>query len=309
MRLVKALVVVALVISLATNGIMYLKWSGKRPIFSVNGEGVSKRDFTNWLEMRNGQQLKADLVQQMIIEQAARKQGVYPSDKEVEEEYENQRDTSYAIARQVEQKPWLVDEYKRNIRLTFARVRLLTKGIPVTPEQIAAEYNSHPAAFDTPSKAHVQFAAVLDASQSEQIKALMAKKVEPTVIQTSLKGSVVFLGYNYKLEMVQRPGNEPVFSMQKDEVKVVPAPPDLARQGVKAIVLRMLDTEPGKKADLNDPKTKERITWQVAMRQAKPWQEYLATLWADTNFWSDNPDDKRVVEAFFFPDKARSAQR
>ena len=58
----------------------------------------------------------------------------------------------------------------------------------------------------------------------------------------------------------------------------------------------MIKVEPGKKADLNDPKTKERLTQAVAMKRAKNPQEYMQTLWSNAEFRSEDPRDKESIQ-------------
>ncbi len=310
MRFLRVLIVVALIVSLFGNFVMYMKWSGKRPIFSVNGQGVSKRDLDNYLEVLVGPSIKAKFVQNMLIEQEAKKQGVLPDAKEVEEAINEQKETNWQFAREIQMKPWMLDEAKNNQQRALAQVRLLTKGIEVRPEQIQEEYRAHPERYDTPNKAVTQFAAILDPSRATDIKELLEKPVDPPVIMRQMPKAAAFLGNDYKLTITQAYGtkqNQVIFSMKPNQVKIIPADASWQRIGAKALVVRVLKFIPGHKADLNDPKTKERISLAVAARSAKPWQEYLAKLWADTKFECEDPNDRKIVEALFFPDRMQTA--
>lgn len=308
MRFARVLIVVVLIVSLFGNFVMYMKWSGKRPIFTVNGQPVSKRDFQNYVEMRAGPQAKVDMVQELLVRQAAQKEGVTPSDKEINDLIDEQKEKDWQFAQQLATKPGALMDANRMIFMGLAKQRLLTKGITVTPEQIQEEYKSHPFAYDAPNKARVELAVILDGSRTNDVKELLQKPVNPTVIMQQLsRKAVVFLGDQNKLTITQPFGtqqNAAIFKMKPNDVIVLPPDPGLARQGAKAMVIRMIEITPGHKADLNDPKTKEKITTQVALRSAKPWQEYLSKLWADANFQSEDPSDKKMIERAWFPDRA-----
>lgn len=308
MRLARALIVVILIVSLFANFVMYVKWSGKRPIFSVNGKGVSKRDFDNFIEDRVGPQYKVDLVREMMIEQAAEKEGVLPSDAEVKDLLDEDRQSDWLFDFKAQQQPWQVIDAQRQLKLNLALKRLLTKGIQVLPEQIQEEYNRQPSAYDEPNKAQVQLAAVLDPSQTQNVKDLLDKQISPTVIMRQLTPKVVvFLGDDYKLVLKQPYGtkvNSEIFSMKPNQVKDIPPDQSLASVGAKRVVVRLIQITPGHKADLNDPKVKEKISTNVAMQRAVPVSEMLSKLWADANFTSEDPNDKRMIERVLFPQRA-----
>jgi hypothetical protein len=309
MRLIKVLAVVVAVVSLFGNFVMYMQSSGRRAIMSVNGEGVSKRDLDNYLELRVGPQVKAELVQQMLIDQEAKKLNVMPSDKELQDLFTDARDGNWQIAREIQQKPWLADDVKKKIRLQVEQNRLLTHDVPVTDEMRKDEYDRAPARYDTPTKAHTQCALILDPSITRDVVELLQRPVNPQVIMSQEKEKVVFIGYDNRLTVMQPLGdtkaNSAVMSMEPGQVKALP-PGEFARLGAKAVVVRMIDKTPGKKADLNDPKTKEALTLAVASQRSKPWQEYLASLWANTKFECEDANDRRIVEFSLFPERARA---
>jgi hypothetical protein len=310
MRLIKVLVVVVAVVSLFGNFVMIMKYSGRRPIMSVNGEPVSKRDLDNYLEQRVGPQVKAELVQQMLIDQEAKRLNVVPTDKEIEDAFVDMREVNWQMAREVAVKPWLADDYKKNIRLGLERSRILAHDVQVTDDMRRDEYDRSPMRYDTPNKAHTQFALVMNEQHLQDIKQLMEKGINPQVIMSDLKGSVVFIGYDNKVTLSQVLGdpnqNKDVFNMKPGDVRDF-MPGEFARLGAKRLVVRLIDKVPGKKADLSDPKTKETLTLAVALQRSKPWQEYLASLWANTKFDCEDANDKRYVELNLFPERARAS--
>jgi hypothetical protein len=312
MRFVRVIVVLALIGSLGLNVIAVTKWRSRRPILTVNGQSLTKKDIDDYLEQQAGPNVKAVLVQRILIEQEAKRLGVWPSDADVEEAYVALREANWQVARQIMNNPWQANETKANIRYNLAQQRILTKDVPVTEEEIKEEYNTNAARYDTPNKARVNLALVLNEGQFSDIKQLMQKKnppVSPSVIMQNYRGGVVFLGYDNIYTFGQALNNPKdnaiIFGMKPGDVKDFP-PQEFGRMGAKRIIVRMDKIEPGKKANMNDPKIKDRIRMAVAARRAKPWSEYLSGLWANVKFESENPDDKKNVEMLLFPERARA---
>ena len=121
----------------------------------------------------------------------------------------------------------------------------------------------------------------------------------------NFRGAVVFIGNENTFTFTQAYGttqNKAIFDMKPNQVLQVP-PGEFAKMGAKAIFVRLTKIEPGKKADLKDKKTKERIQLQVAAQRAKPWQEHLSKLWSSSKIDTENPQDKKYIETIFFPDR------
>ena len=312
MRFLRILVVVALIASLGLNFILYTKYRSGRAIFTVNGEGISRKDLDRQLEQERGPNVKAQFVERILVNQEAKRQGVVPTQQEVEDEFNLRRDMDWQFARRVDMNPWLAGEAKKQIHGELSKLRIMVKGVPVTPDEMQEEYRQTPARYDTPNKAKTNLAIVTDASVIGDIKQLLEKKdppVSPTVIMNQYRNKVTFLGHD-NINIFQQPfGNSKVnteiFKMQKNEVRQFPAG-EFARAGAKAILVRMQEKIPGKKADLNDPKTKEKLQIAIASRRWSPWQEKLVKLWDEASFTSEDPNDKRNIEMVLFPDRARA---
>lgn len=312
MRVLRVFVIVALLASLMMNFILYKKYYNGRAILSVNGQPYAERDLTNMLKAQAGFEVKGRVVERILVEQEAKKQGVYPTQKEVDDAYNDQKEMSWQFARQMEQRPWQINETKARIQQQLAQQRLLVKDTPVTPEEISTEYAARPMAYDTPNKAKGTLAVILDPTIIADVKQLLEKNppVSPDVIKQQYSTSkVVFLGDEGVFTFVQPFGNTKmngeIFGMKPGEVKQLP-PGELARQGAKALLVRLKEIVPGKKADLNDPKTKEKITTYLALQRGKPWQEKLQKLYFSADIWTDDPQDKRIIQAVLFPDRERA---
>lgn len=315
MRFVRVIVVLALIASIAMNIIMYTKWRGGRSIMTINKQPFTERDLTTFLKAQGGFSVKAVVAERMLVEQEAKKQNLLPTDKEVDDEYNAQKEANWQFARKMENEPWMVTEVKMRLRQQMAKNRLIAKDVALTDEDIKSEYNSRPNLYDTPNKAKATLAVIMDPTIAPQVKQMLEKEppVSPTVIiQEFSSRKVAFLGEDNVFTFIQPFGtnlNKEIFGMKPNEVKQLPPTPDLARMGARSLIIRVKEFLPGKKADLNDPRTKEKIKSVLAQQRGKPWQEILSGLWANADFWSEDPSDKKIVEMQLFPDRAREKGR
>lgn len=311
MRYITPILVIFLLVSLVANGVMYAKWRSHRAIFTVDGVGVSKLDLEGYLEQTFGPQFKMLMTRRILIHNEAKRKKVDPTDEEVTEQYNQQKELDYKFARQIEYNPWLADEQKRVIRETMEANLLRTKDIPVSEDEIKQEYAANPVNYDTPSKAHTETAIILDESVTNDVMKLMStpgKDISPSIIMDTYRKGVVFIGNNYILTLVQHAGlndNAPIFNMKPNEVKELPAEQNLAAQGAKKMIVKLKDIIPGKKADLNDKKTHDLIRMAVAAKRALPVQQVLGDLWANCKFESEDANDKRNIEMQMFPEHIR----
>lgn len=303
-----------LVVSVLANFVAFKKYRNTRPIFWVNGEGYTQKEFYGFLEGQAGPEVKAKIASRMAIEQEAKKQGIYPTDAEVKEVFDEQMELKWKFAQEMQRSPWKAEEAKNAIREGLCQQRLLVKDITTTPDELKEEYNQRPAAYDMPNKAHTEFAVVMDETLVDQIKLLMSKDnppVNPHEIMGQFPNKVFFLGDKYTYTWIQPFGNSQIqseiFSMKPGEVKVTNPSPQDATSGVKKILIRMNEIIPGHKSDPNDPKIKERINTQVALRRGKPWQEKFTELWGNTKFVSENANDERYINMVLFPNRTAAA--
>ena len=162
---------------------------------------------------------------------------------------------------------------------------------------------------------HANLVVLADLSKKAEVMEVLKKTpaVAPSAIMSQYP-KVFFIGNEYKYTF-QRPFqytgpynlkqlNDYVFAIKPGEVKEFPLTQDIKQLGGQAMIIKVLDVVPGHKADLNDPKTKEKIRQQVAVRSAKPWEETLRGLFSKMDFQSEKPEDKKNVENILFPRSA-----
>lgn len=310
MRLLRPLIVLVLILSLFANIVLWMNYRNQKTIFTLNGQSVTRADMDEYLEKQFGPTYKAMMAQRLLIDQEAHHKGVAPSETEINDEFTLKKELDWQFASRIATSPWLADESRQEIKQQLEQQKLLALDISVTEEEVREEYNAHPSLYDAPAKAHTEVAAVLNEIHLEDIRKLMERNDPPIGARTIMQmypREVIFIGDDDKFTFVQAYNtemNKDVFTMTPHEVKVM-QPGDLGQQGARKLVVKMLDIAPGKRADLNDNKTLNRIKMNVALRRTRPASELLSSLWAVAKFQSADQGDKAQIERMFFPEQNR----
>ena len=191
----KPFLIVALIISLGANAFMYQRYRNRRVYMTINNHPITQQDIYDRLIQNGGEAVKAQLTKSRLLDDEAEKQKVVPTDADIQEKFDQQREASWQFARQMTINPWLEVEAKNEIRQNLELIRLLTAKIPVTDDQIKEEYALQPAAFDTPNKAYCYLALIHDGSDNmDNIKQLMEKGIATASIEQNYPKDVTFLG-------------------------------------------------------------------------------------------------------------------
>ncbi len=147
----RILAVVA-VLSLIANVLLYLRYSTGRPLATVGGDVITKKQYQDQLEHQIGQSVLSKMVFQQLVTQAAAKAGVTPSAKDVD-------DRIAAIARRAPQllAPYQSDpnklaEFKQDLSTNIALENLRIKDVKLTPAEVAAYYAKHQTEFALPQQ-------------------------------------------------------------------------------------------------------------------------------------------------------------
>jgi len=312
-NIIRNILIVALIVSLATNLFMYQRFRNRRVFMSINGHNITQQDIYDYLVQDKGEIVKVILIQRILIDDAAKKKNLVPSEEEITDRMNEEKEQRWQFARQMSINSWLETEYRARYKQEIEFARLLTADIPVTEEQIQEEYKAQQPAYDTPSKAYCYLALLRNTSNQDNIKQLLEKNLSPTTIQGNYNNDVVFLGDN-KLDdkantfiffqPFNTKQNEQIFKLKPNEVISVP-PGQFAQEGFRGLLVQLLKIVPGKKADLNDKKTHEKLKLAVALKRAPNKQQFLVTLWdnAKDSFQSEEKNDRQYIERILTPDR------
>lgn len=161
---------------------------------TVNGEQITREDFYTYLEHKptvmvqtpqgasnanvatplNFQSLN-DLVNQKLLEQMAKDEGVYPTEEEVKAEIAFQQTKNAGFVKTLTSQGYTMSEIRRQLALERCRYKLITKGIKISKSQVENYITNNPQQFLNPKTVDLNWVVVKDAStQSEVDSAIKA---------------------------------------------------------------------------------------------------------------------------------------
>ncbi|MBL8087125.1 MAG: SurA N-terminal domain-containing protein [Chthonomonas sp.] len=143
----------------------------------VNGEKISLDEYLRYMENKpqmrvvtgDGQVAAAqvadtvgfqslqDLIQQKLVLQMAKDEGVLPTEDDLIKEIEFQKKLRSTFMSDMTRIGLTVDDIRVRLKVDLARERLLTKNITVKPEEIDQYIKDNPQAFTTPAMAETLY--------------------------------------------------------------------------------------------------------------------------------------------------------
>ncbi|MCX7799948.1 MAG: SurA N-terminal domain-containing protein [Fimbriimonadales bacterium] len=161
---------------------------GGGDVATVNGEPISKDEFVFNLDMkptvrvmtqagpveapvagRLGFQVIQDLILRKATLQLAKDEGVYPSDKEVDEELKLRTKLNPNFVTNLTKQGLTLSRIKESLRFDLAREKLLTKGITVTRAEAEKYVKEHPNEFMEPETADMTWIFVKDEAAKAKV--------------------------------------------------------------------------------------------------------------------------------------------
>ena len=123
-------------------GTGYVNFREARPVITVNGTGISRREFLHRCELAAGPAVAREMAKEELQLQFARQQGVYPDDAQVEKRYsemEKQPDFQKSLVASGKS----TEDLKKGIRLDLIQTGLVDKGMDASETDALAFYKSN----------------------------------------------------------------------------------------------------------------------------------------------------------------------
>lgn len=161
---------------------------------TVNGEQITREDFYTYMEHKpsvmvqtpqgaasanvatplNFQSLN-DLINQKLLEQMAKDEGVYPTEQEIKDEISFQQTKNQGFVKTLTGQGYTMSEIRRQLALERCRFKLITKGIKISDSQIDNYIKNNPQQFVNPKTVDLSWVVVKDeATQKEVDSAIKA---------------------------------------------------------------------------------------------------------------------------------------
>ncbi|MDR3692115.1 MAG: SurA N-terminal domain-containing protein [Fimbriimonas sp.] len=162
---------------------------------TVNGETITLPEFSQHTDLKQtvqvmtpqgaqqtqvignlGLQSLQELVDQKVLMQMAKEQGVLPTDADVEAEVKLQTAIRKDYMKLLEDQGWTDAQIRQELAIGLARQHLVMKGVDVSPKDVDDYIKSHPEKFSDPALATIYFIeAKTDAKKAQVDKRLAAK--------------------------------------------------------------------------------------------------------------------------------------
>ncbi len=154
---------------------------GTKAVANVNGENIAYEDFVYNMDMkptvriatqqgpqeaRVAERLGFQVLQDLIVRQAtlqlAKDEGVFPTDKDVDEELKLQTALNPNFVTQLTKGGMTLSRIKESLRLDLAKTKLISKGIDVTRAEAEKFVKDNPKDFMEPETADMSWIYVTD---------------------------------------------------------------------------------------------------------------------------------------------------
>ncbi len=256
-------------VSVAGNVLMYFRFTPARPLVTVGNHVIQDREYRALVDNAAGQPVLTRLVFSELIQQAAAKAGVTPTDA--------QMDARIAELQQQGQAPagTVSPDFRTNLALNLALENLRVAGIPASDAEVAAFYKEHPAVFAQPAQVN----SILVVTQREYLAqtaaSLLAKGKTPAQMAAEPDMKVDGQdGFHLDLAALPPATHQAVVSaalaMKPGQIKVLPV-------GDAFLSVKCLSSHSGSQPPL--PQVRDRAVRLVKLQKAPTDSAELATLY------------------------------
>ncbi|HQD80641.1 MAG TPA: peptidylprolyl isomerase [Bacillota bacterium] len=162
-----AIIVAAIVVA----GIIWIVYTNSAHVAIVNGERISRRDFIARLEEQYGEDTLAELINETLLHQAAKKAGVEVTPEEVDKEVallKEQIGPSYDML--IAQYGWTDEQIKDIIEMNLLVYKISTKDITIEEDALMAFFEENKSDYDEPEQVLASHILVATEEEAKEVK-------------------------------------------------------------------------------------------------------------------------------------------
>ena len=199
---VRVLAVIAAV-SVIVNVLLFFRYSSSRPIVTVGGTAVTKKQFQDQLEHDDGQAVLTKLVFTALVTQAAARAGVLPTGGDVEDRMQALARQAPQVLAPVSRDPIKLAQFRQDLAANMALENLRIQDVALSPAQIAGYYAQHKSDFALPPQATTTVVVTQNTVDAATAADLLRQNDPPDVIGRQPRLRVVGIGgYNPDLSVL-----------------------------------------------------------------------------------------------------------
>jgi len=191
------LIAAVAVLSLTANVLLYLRWSPQRPLMTVGGDVITRKQYQDVLDRQAGQSVLSKMVFDKLVAQAAAREGVTPTPQDVEARIKDVERRAPQQLAPFLQDPAKMADLRQDLGTSIALENLRIKDVAVPPAAVAAYYAGHPSDFKLPQQVRTNVVVTQNAVDADTASALLKRSTPPDAIARQPRLRVVGInGYN-----------------------------------------------------------------------------------------------------------------
>lgn len=250
----------------------------------VNGHKISEDEFITEMEKAVGKDVLRDLIDRQLLEDAAKKRGLVPTQQEIDEEVANIQSkvgSEAAFNRELKQRNMTLEDYRNLLKMRMIVERLCTTDVNITDADAKKFFEEHKAQYSTPELVNYSLMVLKTKKEAEDVIAQLKKGADFAALtrqkseDTPFKDAGGSVGWR-PLEQVQPPVlAEALASMQKGEISKP------LRVGNSYVVVRLDDRQAAKNPTFQE--IKAQVIRDAKAAKGKNPQELIVELRSQSN--------------------------
>ncbi|MEA4882204.1 MAG: peptidylprolyl isomerase [Clostridia bacterium] len=177
--------VIVIVVVVAVAAISWIVLTKRNNVAIVNGERLSRRDFIGRLEENSGSQILNQMIDEKLIQQAAKEAKVSVKPEEVDEEVQKLRkEIGPSFDSMLAQYGMTEADLRTNLDMNLLVFKLSTKDVTVTDEEMQKYFDEHKSDYDEPEQVKASHILVETESEAKEIQKRLSAGEEFASIAT-----------------------------------------------------------------------------------------------------------------------------
>jgi foldase protein PrsA len=167
--------VVGAVVGAALVGGIWLYGSDNAKLASVGSTSITKKELQSEMEKHFGNQVLSHMIDEAVVAEMAKKNKISVSDKEVESELahmKKQFPSEEAFQQSLAQEGVTLDQVKKDLRTKLTIMKLATKDVQITEDEIKKYYDAHGKEYGDPEQVKARHILV---NTEDEAKAILAR--------------------------------------------------------------------------------------------------------------------------------------
>jgi hypothetical protein len=208
-------------ISVIGNMLAFYRYSSSRPLITVNGEKITKKEFDDRVDYLYARPLLSSMILEVMVNQAAQQAGCVPPQSDVDSamsEIERTTPNVLETARKTDPELTL---FKVNLKTNLELRNLRLRGVTVSSDEVQSYYQAHKKTYELPKQTQTTLVVAGNSVDADAASRLLTNGVLPSIIAEQAGLGVVGVNVNLT-HSLPRYVADAVFSMKPGDVKVLP---------------------------------------------------------------------------------------